>query len=165
MRTKGYEQPLGFLTLNGDDELTFKAIDEETKVATFDQKAGDYTLGGSLWCVNVTRENDGKNPIFDFTNKAYGKVLDVTVGGYNTSNSDWTDLSDADGVRVADLKHIGGEVAGWEFSPLLGASNASTKMFGYNGSIYDTNKIEERLNDLVVEFLRQYKIDSTSKES
>lgn len=35
----------------------------------------------------------------------------------------------------------------------------------YNGSIYDTNKIEERLNDLVVEFLRQYKIDSTSKES
>lgn len=35
----------------------------------------------------------------------------------------------------------------------------------YNGPIYDTNKIEERLNDLVVEFLRQYKIDSTSKES
>ena len=68
---KDSEQQLGFLTLNGDDELTFKAIDEDTKVATFDQEAGDYTLGGSLWCVNVTRENDGKNPIFDFTNKAF----------------------------------------------------------------------------------------------
>ena len=139
---KGSEQQLGFLTLNGDDQLTFKKIQGtgENKFVNFAQEAGDYTLGGSLWCVNVTRENDGKNPIFDFTNKAYGKVLDVTVGGYNTSNSGWSDLSGADGVRVADLKHIGGEVAGWEFSPLLGASNASTKMFGYNGSIYDDTK-------------------------
>ena len=129
---------LGFLTLNGDDQLTFKAINETTNTASFDQTEGDYTLGGSLWCVNVTRENDGKNPIFDFTNKAYGKVLDVTVGGY----SDWAYLNfdKNTGVQVNDLQHVGGEVAGWEFSPLLGTSDAKTKMFGYNKSIYETTK-------------------------
>ena len=120
------DTPLGFLTLNGDDELTF--IDATDP--NFALKEGDFTRGASLWCVNVTRENAGKNPIFDFTNKAYGKVLDVTVGGYSAWGTFGTTSAKAN-----SLGHIGGEVAGWEFTPILGTSNGSTKMFGYNDAI------------------------------
>ena len=126
---------LGFLTLNGDDELTFV---KDATGSEFALEEGDFTRGASLWCVNVTRENAGKNPIFDFTNKAYGKVLDVTVGGYTTwgktiNNKDLTT------AKVGSLSHIGGEVAGWEFAPILGTANGSTKMFGYNKAIDATS--------------------------
>ena len=78
-------------------------------------------LGESLWCVNVTLQEQGKNPIFDFTNKAYGSVLEVTVGGWNTN--DWTKVpaSASNPVYYVDKAqaHVGGEVRGWEFSPVL----------------------------------------------
>ena len=72
--------------------------------------------------------------IFDFTNKAYGSVLDITVGGWNeawgktagTKVGEWTSKGD---YVVSDLKHIGGEVAGWEFTPVL------TNMFGKNVTV------------------------------
>ena len=78
-------------------------------------------LASSLWCVNVTLENQGKNPIFDFTNKGKKAILDVTIGGYD----DWTG-----GVNPNEA-FVGGEVAGWEFVPVLGTDKKP--MFGYEG--------------------------------
>ena len=118
---------LGYLTLNGDDELTFI---KDQSGSEFALKEGEFTRGASLWCVTVTRENAGKNPIFDFTNKAYGKVLDVTVGGYNTAGAGWSTF--ATSAKANTLGHIGGEIAGWEMTPILGTSNGFTKMFGTN---------------------------------
>ena len=81
-----------------------------------------YDLGSSLWCVNVTVENQGKNPIFDFINKAQQLVLDVTAGGYDN----WTN-----GINP-DEAFVGGEVAGWEFAPILGADD---------NPMFSTNKV------------------------
>ena len=51
----------GFLVL----EKNSATGDIELKVV--DNVNGD-NLGNSLWCVDVTLENQGKNPIFDFIN-------------------------------------------------------------------------------------------------
>ena len=88
-------------------------------------------LGKSLWCVDVTLENQGKNPIFDFINKGEGSVLDVTVGGW----SSWTSNS---GVYVSDKEaRVGGEISGWEFTPVLGNPDRSVYMFGTKGDADD----------------------------
>ena len=84
-----------------------------------------YDLGSSLWCVTATLENQGKNPIFDFTNKAQEAVLDITAGGY----SSWGQVGNA--WVNADEAHVGGEVAGWEFTPMMGSDK--TPMFGISG--------------------------------
>ena len=107
-----------YLTLEGHDKaLKLTSADELGKIGT------------SLWCVDVTRENEGKNPIFDFTNKAGKSVLDVTVGGWNV---DW-DKTTYTGLWVdKDEAHVGGEVRGWEFTPVLGsdAATGGVYMFG-----------------------------------
>ena len=107
-----------YLTLEGHDKaLKLTSADELDKIGT------------SLWCVDVTRENEGKNPIFDFTNKAGKSVLDVTVGGWNV---DW-DKTTYTGLWVdKDEAHVGGEVRGWEFTPVLGsdAATGGVYMFG-----------------------------------
>lgn len=36
-------------------------------------------LASTLWCVEVTEEGYGKAPIFDFTNKATGQRLDISM--------------------------------------------------------------------------------------
>ena len=108
----------GYLTLEDHDKaLKLTPADELVKIGT------------SLWCVDVTRENEGKNPIFDFTNKAGKSVLDVTVGGWNV---DW-DKTTYSGLWVdKNEAHVGGEVRGWEFTPVLGsdAATGGVYMFG-----------------------------------
>ncbi len=100
----------GYLTLKGNDGAL-----KLTPAASLSE------IGESLWCVNVTLENQGKNPIFDFTNKAYGALLDVTVGGW----SGWSG-----GISSKEAQ-VGGEISGWEFTPVLGSS--SVNMFGEDG--------------------------------
>ena len=92
--------------------------------------SSDYVLGNSLWCVDVTLENQGKNPIFDFINKGQKAILDVTVGGYSDGNvNEWKENNGIYyGQKVA---HVGGEVAGWEFAPVLGSDDVA--MFGVKG--------------------------------
>ena len=120
--------------------------DLELKLVGTGFALGQYNLGASLWCVNTTQENQGQNPIFDFTNKGEKAILDVTVGGYSDKDG-WTDkgtyyLSD----KVA---HVGGEVAGWEFAPVLGSS--SIDMFGYEGKAtgFKGNGISYSLNSYI----------------
>ena len=113
----------GFLVL----EKNSTTGDIELKVV--DNVNGD-NLGNSLWCVDVTLENQGKNPIFDFINKGQKAILDVTAGGYSDGNtSEWLKVGDIYyGQKVA---HVGGEVAGWEFTPVLGSDDVP--MFGVDG--------------------------------
>ena len=106
---------MGYLVLEGHDGLL--------KLAQTTDPA--YDLGSSLWCVTATLENQGKNPIFDFTNKAQEAVLDITAGGY----SSWG--KDGNAWVNADEAHVGGEVAGWEFTPMMGSDK--TPMFGISG--------------------------------
>ncbi len=105
-------------------------------------------LGKSLWCVDVTVENQGKNPIFDFINKGVGSVLDITVGGWSEDNDAWsaydasgsllTSVSDENAVYwiQKSAAHVGGEVRGWEFTPVLGSD--AVPMFKKTGDA-DTN--------------------------
>ena len=111
----------GFLYLNedastGDFKLSFTGDLSDVK-----------TLGASLWCVNATVENQGKNPIFDFINKGKSAVLDVTVGDYK-DDTKWTVGADKAYYVSKSQAKVGGEIAGWEFTPVLG-SDAVT-MFG-----------------------------------
>ena len=102
-----------YLVLNGEDAL---ALIPEEDFAKTNVKEDAFTLGGSLWCVNVTLENNGKTIIYDFTNKAHGNILDLTVGGYKTWNN-------AKGYYEKELSHVGGEVSGWAFAPVLGTTS------------------------------------------
>ena len=122
-------QDQGYLVLNEmDGTLSFN---ETLKDQVVNGKTVSV-LGKSLWCVDVTLENQGKNPIFDFINKGVGSVLDVTVGGWSEDATKWT----ADNVTNPtywinnDQAHVGGEVRGWEFSPVLGDEDRSVYMFG-----------------------------------
>ena len=119
--TKDADGNFQYLSLNANDGL--KLVSEFDR--TLKETGESYTLGGSLWCVNVTLENQGKTIIYDFTNKAYGNILDVTVGGYADAkeNKDGWSLT-TNGVPVKELSHVGGEVSGWAFAPVLGSSTA-----------------------------------------
>ena len=113
----------GFLVLDKNSDTG----DIELKVVS--NVTGD-NLGNSLWCVDVTLENQGKNPIFDFINKGQKAILDVTAGGYSDGNeSEW---KENDGIYYGQkVAHVGGEVAGWEFTPVLGSDDVP--MFGVDG--------------------------------
>ena len=109
-----------YLTLDANDGVKLVSESEFDKTGKNDPS---YTRGGALWCVNVTKENNGKTIIYDFTNKAHGDILDLTVGGYES----W-DATKITGAYVKDLTRVGGEVSGWAFAPVLGDDD--NKMFG-----------------------------------
>lgn len=41
-------------------------------------KASNYNLLNSLWCITITEQGQGKEPIYDFVNKATGEFLGLT---------------------------------------------------------------------------------------
>ena len=127
-----------YLTLGGKDGDLMLVKDPNAYIPDGQTKPVSV-LGNSLWCVDVTVENQGKNPIFDFINKGFGSVLDVTVGGWSEDNKEWTayDANDNQvkvGANAAvywiqqKTAHVGGEVRGWEFTPVLGSD--AVPMFG-----------------------------------
>ena len=40
-------------------------------------KASNYNLLNSLWCITITEQGQGKEPIYDFVNKATGEFLAI----------------------------------------------------------------------------------------
>ena len=89
-----------FLSMDADGKLTV------TQSGDLDSE----NLANTLWCVTVTEEGFGKEPIYDFLNKATGQYLTVTLDGL-------------EGVTAANLFGItqgnviaGGEIEGWAFS-------------------------------------------------
>ena len=97
-------------------------------------KRDEAILGQSLWCVNIVRENLGKNSIFDFTNKSTEMMLDITVGGWDQKEDlDWSNATTSTGVsyRVNKDVKVGGEVSGWEFAPSLDPLTQQNYMASY----------------------------------
>ena len=89
------------------------AVDKNRDLSVVSSSAAtnNAVLGNTLWCATMTQSEDyGQNPIFDFTNKANGFVLDLTVGGYDK----WPLEG---GLPTYKHVKVGGEVSGWEFSP------------------------------------------------
>ena len=69
---------------------------------------GSFDLQASLWCVQVTEEGQGKEPIYDFVNKATGEFLAISeedVVGLQVGEKTKTNLS------------VGETFGGWAFSP------------------------------------------------
>ena len=67
-----------------------------------------FDLQASLWCVQVTEEGPGKEPIYDFVNKATGEFLAISeedVVGLQVGEKTKTNLS------------VGETFGGWAFSP------------------------------------------------
>ena len=67
-----------------------------------------FDLQASLWCVQVTEEGQGKEPIYDFVNKATGEFLAISeedVVGLQVGKKTKTNLS------------VGETFGGWAFSP------------------------------------------------
>ena len=128
-----------YLTLEEDGSLRLLTDNEIDRA--LNENAPSYTWGGTLWCVNVTLENDGKTIIYDFTNKAHGSILDLSVGGYATAGTTGSEWTKVDNVFYKDFDHVGGEVSGWAFAPVLGSSSAIPSESGDNGDfMFDTQK-------------------------
>ena len=113
---------------SGWTDKGYLVLDEKDGALKLVEDPNNYNnesvLGKSLWCVDVTLENQGKNPIFDFINKGEGSVLDVTVGGWNTSGSGWTSetVGSVTYKQASAEARVGGEISGWEFTPGLGST-------------------------------------------
>ena len=157
--------------VKGNDGWTDKGylvLDEKDGTLSFDETLKDETvngktvsvLGKSLWCVDVTLENQGKNPIFDFINKGVGSVLDVTVGGWSEDATKWT----ADNVTNPtywinnDQAQVGGEVRGWEFTPVLGNPDRGVFMFGVKKNSDADSQFDD--NDKVKDGVSYYSLNS-----
>ena len=91
---------VGLYQLKAGDK--FLAVEDGKLVAIEAPVSAGY-LTNTLWCVTVTKENNGKAPIFDFINKGAQCFLDVTM-------DDFTDGEEA---------VLGGEVGGWANSEIF----------------------------------------------
>ena len=146
--------------VKGNDGWTDKGylvLDEKDGTLSFDETLKDKpvngktvsVLGKSLWCVDVTLENQGKNPIFDFINKGVGSVLDVTVGGWSEDATNWTKSNSGNYWINNKQAQVGGEVRGWEFTPVLGNPDRGVFMFGVkknsdaDSQFDDNDKVKE----------------------
>ena len=142
----------GYLILDEKDgTLSFNADLKDVK--------GVSVLGKSLWCVDVTLENQGKNPIFDFINKGVGSILDVTVGGWSEDATQWA-VNDEDNPTYwinNDPAHVGGEVRGWEFTPVLGNEDRAVYMFDLPAK---TDADDQFVNDAPKEAENFYSLNS-----
>ena len=106
-----------------DEKGTLKVIELTGDVDAITGKANEASWVSSLWCVNVTRpEQNGQNPIFDFTNSQRGMMLSVSAEGYK----DWSKSENitSNGATIAVHYDEGteaisdGEVSGWKFYPV-----------------------------------------------
>ena len=89
------------IVLGADDKLS--AEDISTPDAA--------NFASTLWCIDVDAYNQGQTPKFDFTNKQYGRILDISKDG---------EIADAKpGFPSAQLT-VGGDVSGWAFSSIYG---------------------------------------------
>ncbi len=124
-----YLYQLRVVNSNTDDVL---AVDKDGDLYVKSSAAATSAkeLGNTLWCASMTQSQDyGQNPIFDFTNKANGFVLDLTVGGYDT----WNDGTN--GYPTQPHVQVGGEVSGWEFSPKVNPLTQNCYLASYiNGN-------------------------------
>ena len=145
-----YLYQLRVVNSNTDDVL---AVDKDGDLYVKSSAAATSAkeLGNTLWCASMTQSQDyGQNPIFDFTNKANGFVLDLTVGGYDT----WSDGTN--GYPTQPHVQVGGEVSGWEFSPKVNPLTQNCYLASYiNGNqaavlVWENNDVAVSVVDAAV---------------
>lgn len=99
------------------EDTPLLGLDENGKlivVKNSDIKADPMKLASSLWCVEVTQENLGKAPVYNFVNKANGMRLDMAYAGTALYEA----AKPAAGVATFDTNDaiVGGEISDWAFS-------------------------------------------------
>ena len=149
---KGYVKGSGFSDF---DNIKVLALDADGTIKLVDLTGDVQSIGAtgedeaswisSLWCVNVTRpEQNGQNPIFDFTNSQRGMMLSVSAEGYKA----WKNRETVNGstVHYNSTEAISdGEVSGWKFYPVYDGMSGNWYLGSYvEGSVmavlaWDTN--------------------------
>jgi hypothetical protein len=100
-------------TEEGSYKLYIDSINTMRSRSNNDPLLNTYKSASSLWCVNVLADQQGGNNIFDFTNKEFEELLDVSVDGYYSG--EWGTINDLPG----DTSLVSGGVSGWHFSEIF----------------------------------------------
>ena len=80
-------------------------------------------LQNSLWCITITEQGQGKEPIYDFINKGTGEFLAIAEADVNTLTV---------GDMTADTLSVGETYGGWAFSSTYATALEQAKpMFTY----------------------------------
>nr|WP_129731548.1 DUF6383 domain-containing protein [Parabacteroides goldsteinii] len=87
------------------DSVLYLTKDDSLKLMKASEVTPDM-FASTLWCVNVESYSQGQAPKFDFTNKAYGRILEISMDG----------MSGLPTGAVSDSLIVGGDVNGWAFS-------------------------------------------------
>ena len=87
------------------DSVVYMTSDGELKVMLA-SAVTNGTFASTLWCINVEKQIQGQAPKFDFTNKAYSRVLEISMDGMNGLTE-----GELSGLLTAE-----GDVNGWAFS-------------------------------------------------
>ena len=139
----GYVKGSGFSDFDNtkvlalDADGTIKLVDLTGDVQSIGATGEDEASWiSSLWCVNVTRpEQNGQNPIFDFTNSQRGMMLSVSAEGYKA----WEKSETVNGstVHYNSTEAISdGEVSGWKFYPVYDGMSGNWYLGSYvEGSV------------------------------
>ena len=82
-------------------------LDSNDKLGVISATTASTNYAGTLWCINVDAYDQGQTPKFDFTNKQFGRLMDISmdgamaVVGHNVPSAQLT---------------VGGDINGWAFS-------------------------------------------------
>ncbi|MDR2918911.1 MAG: DUF6383 domain-containing protein [Tannerella sp.] len=91
-------------------------------------KAEESAAG--LWCVNVEKFAQGKNILFDFTNKLHGEMLEVDTYGYENEPKNLLGFTE-DRASHTFVNRMPGGVSGWEFSGTYATILESRPLISY----------------------------------
>ncbi|MCD7978124.1 MAG: DUF6383 domain-containing protein [Tannerellaceae bacterium] len=118
------------LAIDGEKERVL-ALSETGKLIIEDLTSEDPAVPfvNTLWCVEVTKQDQSQTPKFDYVNKGTGLPLDINY------NPTYVDL--AVGALSTDSVAVGGEIAGWSLSPQYANDIEAGVMY----SSYDTDMV------------------------
>ena len=107
-----------------------------------DQNIPNTEISASaLWCVNITKYNQGQNPTYDFTNKQHDALLEVDVYDRENWKRDSSVYIDGKNWRMSpsDTSLVPGGMSGWEFSETYATTvNNMRPLVSYLDDTHDT---------------------------
>ncbi len=121
-----------------------------------DERPNTEISASALWCVNVTKYDQGRNPTFDFTNKQHDALLEVDV--YDRENWKRDSSSYLNGVgknwmmSPSDTSLVPGGISGWEFSETYATTiNDRRPLVSYLDDTHDTVAVLCLARDTVID--------------
>ena len=107
-----------------------------------DQNIPNTEISASaLWCVNITKYNQGQNPTYDFTNKQHDALLEVDVYDRENWIRDSSEYINGKNWRMSpsDTSLVPGGMSGWEFSETYATTvNNMRPLVSYLDDTHDT---------------------------